>query len=302
MSALPKRVLVVDDDPVVGKSFNRVLSQKGYVVVTAQDGREALNKLQDGDYDVVFTDIRMPGMDGLELAEQVKARKSWTPVVIVTGFGSQANEARAKAAGVSAFLHKPLTPEQIEETARQAIAQPAIPAAAATHAAHAAAVDITQTIAGLHAEVGMGAEASLKKIGLLVAAPFIGLAYILALPFVGLGLLASMGVKAGAEKFMTPQTRGDVWQLAQLLAAPFIGLAYVVLAPFAGLAILGFMALKLLARRLLRRQTLSFVKNVALFFAAPFIGLAYITLLPLAGLGTLAWIGLRQRNQKADPQ
>jgi hypothetical protein len=79
-------------------------------------------------------------------------------------------------------------------------------------------------------------------------------------------------------------------------------LAYVVLAPFAGLAILGFMALKLLARRLLRRQTLSLVKNVALFFAAPFIGLAYITLLPLAGLGTLAWIGLRQRNQKADPQ
>ena len=163
MSALLKRVLVVDDDPVVGKSFNRVLSQKGYVVVTAQDGREALSKLQDGDYDVVFTDIRMPGMDGLELAEQVKARKSWTPVVIVTGFGSQANEARAKAAGVTAFLHKPLTPEQIEESARQAMAQPA--PLAAPHVANVAALDITQTIAGLHAEVGMGSEENLMKIG-----------------------------------------------------------------------------------------------------------------------------------------
>ncbi|MBP6337248.1 MAG: response regulator [Vitreoscilla sp.] len=300
MSALLKRVLVVDDDPVVGKSFNRVLSQKGYVVVTAQDGREALSKLQDGDYDVVFTDIRMPGMDGLELAEQVKARKSWTPVVIVTGFGSQANEARAKAAGVSAFLHKPLTPEQIEASALQAMAQPVMPAA--THAANVAAVDITQTIAGLHAEVGRGSEENLKKLGLLVAAPFIGLAYFLALPFVGLALLAGMGVKAGAEKFMKAETRAQVWQVAQILAAPFIGLAFVMLAPFVGLAILGGMVLKLIAQRLMTRQTLTFLKNVALFFAAPFIGLAYITLLPLAGLGTLAWIGLRQKNNKAEPQ
>ena len=300
MSALLKRVLVVDDDPVVGKSFNRVWSQKGYVVVTAQDGREALSKLQDGDYDVVFTDIRMPGMDGLELAEQVKARKSWTPVVIVTGFGSQANEARAKAAGVTAFLHKPLTPEQIEESARQAMAQPA--PLAAPHVANVAALDITQTIAGLHAEVGMGSEENLMKIGLLVAAPIIGLAYFLALPFVGLALLAGMGIKAGAEKFMTAETRAQVKQLALVLAAPFIGLAYVLLAPFIGLAILAGMVLKLVARRLMTRQTLTFLKNVALFFAAPFIGLAYITLLPLAGLGTLAWIGLRQKNNKAEPQ
>jgi len=296
MSALLKRVLVVDDDPVVGKSFNRVLSQKGYVVVTAQDGREALNKLQDGDYDVVFTDIRMPGMDGLELAEQVKARKSWTPVVIVTGFGSQDNEARAKAAGVTAFLHKPLTPEQIEESALQAMAQPA------THAANVATVDIAETIAGLHAEVGMGSEENLKKLGQLVAAPFIGLAYFLALPFVGLALLAGMGVKAGAEKFMKAETRAQVWQVAQILAAPFIGLAFVMLAPFVGLAILGGMVLKLAALRLMTRQTLTFLKNVALFFAAPFIGLAYIVLLPLAGLGTLAWIGLRQRNTKVETQ
>src|SRR5208282_5053950 len=112
MSALHK-VLVVDDDPVVGKSFNRVLSQKGYVVINAQNAQEALNELQGGDYDVVFTDIKMPGMDGIELAEQIKAKRPWTPVVIVTGYGTTANEERAKAAGVSAFLHKPLSPEMI---------------------------------------------------------------------------------------------------------------------------------------------------------------------------------------------
>ena len=79
------KVLVVDDDPVVGKSFNRVLSNKGYAVITAANAHEALTKLKEGGFDAVFTDIRMPGMDGLELAERVKARTPWTPVVIITG-------------------------------------------------------------------------------------------------------------------------------------------------------------------------------------------------------------------------
>ena len=71
MSAL-RKVLVVDDDPVVGKSFDRVLSGKGYAVITASSGQEALNKLDTEDYDVVFTDIKMPGMSGLDMAEQVR--------------------------------------------------------------------------------------------------------------------------------------------------------------------------------------------------------------------------------------
>src|SRR5829696_5508433 len=104
MSAL-RKVLVVDDDPVVGMSFNRVLSGKGYVVVTAENGYEALAKLNGDKYDVVFTDLRMPGMTGLDVAESIKARQPWTPVVIVTGYGSERSEERARAAGVSDFLH-----------------------------------------------------------------------------------------------------------------------------------------------------------------------------------------------------
>ena len=84
-----------------------------------------------------------------------------------------------------AWLVDPIPLEGLMRPALQAMAQPVMPAA--THAANVAAVDITPTIAGLHAEVGMGSEESLKKIGLLVAAPFIGLAYFLALPFVRVG-------------------------------------------------------------------------------------------------------------------
>ena len=68
------QVLVIDDDAVVGRSFDRVLTEQGYDVSTALSGEEALDKIEDNNYDVVFTDIKMPGMDGLEVAEQIMAR------------------------------------------------------------------------------------------------------------------------------------------------------------------------------------------------------------------------------------
>ena len=85
-----RKVLVVDDDPAVRKSIDRVLSGKGYAVITAENGEEAMRKLNEEKYDLVYTDIRMPGMSGLDVAEQVKARKPWTPVVIITGYGTDA--------------------------------------------------------------------------------------------------------------------------------------------------------------------------------------------------------------------
>src|SRR3970282_21731 len=103
MSTL-KKILVVDDDPVIGKSFDRVLSGKGYAVITAHDGEEALRKLKNETYDAVFTDIRIRELSGTEVAEELKARQPWLPVVIVTGYGTEENEARAEAAGVSGFL------------------------------------------------------------------------------------------------------------------------------------------------------------------------------------------------------
>ena len=84
-----KKVLVIDDDPVVGKSFQRVLDGgKGYAVISATSGAEALDRLAREDYDVVYADIKMPGMDGLEVTERIKASRPWLPVVIITGYGS----------------------------------------------------------------------------------------------------------------------------------------------------------------------------------------------------------------------
>ena len=235
MSAL-RKVLVVDDDPVVGKSFDRVLSEKGYVVITASNGQEALDKLGAESFDVVYTDIKMPGMDGLEVAERVKAKRPWVPVVIVTGYGTTANVARAEAAGVSAFLHKPLSPEMIEGSAEQALLEAAL-AEAPRKEAEAAAASVAKQ------------ESRLKNIALFLAAPFIGLAYILAFPFVGLGMLAWLGVQAAAKHEMPRKVGLFATNAGLFVLGPILGFVYVLLFPFIGVAVLAWMGGKALMRR-----------------------------------------------------
>ena len=238
MSAL-RKVLVVDDDPVVGKSFNRVLSNKGYTVITAHNAHEALEEMRRDEYDLVYTDIKMPGMDGLELAETVKARRPWTPVVIVTGYGTTADENRARAAGVSAFLHKPLSPEMIEGSAAEALR--AVPA---MNAAVLAAPALAPAVEPLGEAVEAGSR--LKNIALFFAAPFIGLAYAVFLPFIGLGVAAWFGGKALATSPALRHVRAVLKFTGLMVAAPFIGLVYVIGLPFAGLAMLAWLGARAL--------------------------------------------------------
>jgi CheY-like chemotaxis protein len=241
MSAL-RKVLVVDDDPVVGKSFDRVLSARGYAVITAENGQEALNKLSRENYDLVFTDIRMPGMNGLEVAERVKASQPWLPVVIVTGYGTEANEARAEAAGVCGFLRKPLSPELIEFSARKALLE---------RDAAAAQQEATEAIevGAAPQSVAAGKDSALKNIALFIAAPFVGLAYLLAFPFVGLGMIAWMGAKAAARRKLPKKIGLIAYNVGLFIVSPFIGLAYVLLFPFIGLAMLAWMAARALVKR-----------------------------------------------------
>jgi CheY-like chemotaxis protein len=230
MSAL-RKVLVVDDDPVVGKSFNRVLSGKGYIVVTADDGYDALQKLQSETYDAVFTDLRMPGMNGLEVAERIKARQPWVPVVIVTGYGSKTSEERARAAGVSDFLHKPLSPEMIEDSTARAMTWKAPEAAAPAEPA------VATPAAAAEAEAP-GVFSTIKNMALFLSAPFVGLVYAVLLPFVGMGMLLSVAYKAARQQPAFREALAYGKFLLKMIAAPFVGLAYIIAFPFVGLAML----------------------------------------------------------------
>lgn len=191
------QVLVIDDDAVVGRSFDRVLSDKGYEVSTALSGEEALDTIREADFDVVFTDIKMPGMDGLEVAERIKAKCPWTPVVVITGYGTEENEAKASVLGVSGFVRKPLTPEIIESITLKAVHEPeAILEAAEPVEAEAVAETKTLDPVAVHGK----ARTFAKNVGLFFAAPFVALAYVIALPFVGFYMFVKLGREAHAKK------------------------------------------------------------------------------------------------------
>jgi len=196
MNAKPQ-VLVIDDDAVVGRSFERVLSGKGYEVSTALSGEDALRTMENRDFDVVFTDIKMPGMDGLEVTERIKAKCPWTPVVVVTGYGSAENEAKASVLGANGFVRKPLTPEIIESVTLKAMLgdkESAEPEAEAETVVEEPAAP--ETGHGALRKAGRFA----KNAGLFFAAPFIALGYIIALPAVGFYMTAKLGYEAYAKK------------------------------------------------------------------------------------------------------
>ena len=193
MSTKPQ-VLVIDDDAVVGRSFDRVLSDKGYEVSTVLSGEEAMKEMESHEYDVVFTDIKMPGMDGIEVAERIKARCPWTPVVVITGYGTTENEAKASVLGVSGFVRKPLTPDMIESVTLKALEVPAVTDEPANEVLTPAKPQVSE-LKGWKKALRI-----VKNILMFFAAPFIALSYVIALPIVGFYTFAKLAVEAWQKK------------------------------------------------------------------------------------------------------
>ncbi|MCI5046891.1 MAG: hybrid sensor histidine kinase/response regulator [Aquisalinus sp.] len=106
----PSRILMTDDDPVLLELGEATLASEGYDVVTAENGKEALAKLRESDFDMLVTDLEMPVMNGLELTAAIRAdaRLQNLPVMIVTGKDQTEAVDEAYAAGATSFLSKPL--------------------------------------------------------------------------------------------------------------------------------------------------------------------------------------------------
>jgi rubredoxin/CheY-like chemotaxis protein len=118
-----KHILVVDDDERVLFVLRRTLMKLSdeYEIVTARNGREALDKVGTRPFDLVITDLRMPGIDGVELTEQVKARNSGTVVIWVTAYGCHQVEAEVARLSVYKCLEKPLKVTEIRQIAQEAL-------------------------------------------------------------------------------------------------------------------------------------------------------------------------------------
>lgn len=109
------RALVVDDAPDVTEMLSLLLQYAGYEVVTVYSGQQALDAARANAFDVVVSDIGMPGMNGYELAEHLRSFDSYraTPMIAVTGFSMYDDRDRALAAGFNAFLTKPVNPRDL---------------------------------------------------------------------------------------------------------------------------------------------------------------------------------------------
>ncbi len=107
------RVLLVDNDEDAREGLCRLLSHKGYTVDAAADALEALECVQRHPYDLVITDLRMPGVDGLALLQRLKDAYPRLPVLLITAFGDWGSYARAIGLGASAYLTKPFRSDEL---------------------------------------------------------------------------------------------------------------------------------------------------------------------------------------------
>ena len=103
------RILVVDDEIVICRSCEKVFRRAGHEVVTATSGRQALQILEAEEFDVVFTDLKMMDIGGLEVLQTVRQRYSSTVVVVITGFASVASAVETMRCGAFDYLPKPFT-------------------------------------------------------------------------------------------------------------------------------------------------------------------------------------------------
>jgi DNA-binding NtrC family response regulator len=118
-----KDVLIVDDDPLVCESLKEMLILDGYGADGALDGQEALAKIQEDHYDVVLSDIQMPGLNGFELLKELKGRSPDTAIIFITGHGHIAGAVEAIKLGAYDYITKPIDDHRLKITISHALEQ-----------------------------------------------------------------------------------------------------------------------------------------------------------------------------------
>lgn len=117
------RILVIDDESGIRSSLKGILEDEGYEVKTTDTGEKGLDMVKEERFDLVFLDIWLPEMNGIEALEKIKSTEENTQVVMITGHGSVEAAVKATKLGAYNFLEKPLTLEKVTLTAKNALRQ-----------------------------------------------------------------------------------------------------------------------------------------------------------------------------------
>ena len=116
-------ILVVDDEAVVREGVRRVLEDHRYSVESCANGHSALDLLQAKDFHMVITDLKMPGMSGLEVLKGIKVLQPGIPVIIIAGYSTVDTAVAALKNGAVDYIAKPFTPDQLREKVARAFEQ-----------------------------------------------------------------------------------------------------------------------------------------------------------------------------------
>jgi len=115
------RVLIVDDEEIARKNLSHILEKDDYEVVSAEEGGEALTVMEKGEFDVVLTDLKMAGIDGMEVLEKTRMRWPDTKVIMMTGFATVQSAIEAMKRGAFNYIAKPFKLDEVRSTVRTAL-------------------------------------------------------------------------------------------------------------------------------------------------------------------------------------
>jgi DNA-binding NtrC family response regulator len=117
------KILVVDDEEGARELFNTILSDEGYEVTLAVNGSEALSRIRGADYDLVVTDIKMPGMDGLQLLQEIRKAGSKVDVIMVTAYGEVESYLKAMSLGAAEYINKPIRIKELKRIVHKVLTE-----------------------------------------------------------------------------------------------------------------------------------------------------------------------------------
>jgi DNA-binding NtrC family response regulator len=115
------RILVVDDEMIVCESCKRILEEEEYEVEVALSGKEAFDKMKENSFDIVITDLKMPGIDGMEVLKTFRKEYPDTIVIMITGFSTVETAVEAMKLGAFDYIPKPFTPDEVSIVVKKAI-------------------------------------------------------------------------------------------------------------------------------------------------------------------------------------
>ena len=115
------KILVLDDEPIVGKRLKPSLERKGYEVETFVRSIDALNRFEEEHFDIVITDLKMEGINGMEFLTKVKELKPETEVIVITGFATMESAKESFKKNVVDFLAKPFRLKEMQEAVAKAV-------------------------------------------------------------------------------------------------------------------------------------------------------------------------------------